>query len=268
MKRGLEEKLKDKVVLITGASKGVGMAIAERLSSYAMKIGLLARSTQQLNYLQKQINAAGSEAMVLCADLRNQADIERAVFMFIEKFGTPDFLINNAGIGTRGFWEDISLERELEITDVNYKAPLILMRLLLPKMLIAGRGHIININTIGGMYPAPYQGAYCASKAALLTYVTSLAYELEHRNIYMTSIFPGPIDTNFLDNANFEGFKKSKEIISPYELADKVLLVINQPKERVFMGSFLKLFAVKIASLHPRFFRRVIEAKNSPPQRL
>ena len=98
------------------------------------------------------------------ADLRIRGDIERVIAETKQKFGFVDFLINNAGIGFRGFWNDLSLESDLDTVSVNYTAPVILIRHLLPDMLKENKGQIININAIGGLYAAPYQGAYGASK--------------------------------------------------------------------------------------------------------
>src|SRR3990167_552547 len=116
----MQSKLKDKTALITGASRGIGKAIVEELSRYSMKLGLLARSEDQLNNVAKYVSDSGSEAFVLKADLNNLKDIEKVAGVFKQKFGAPDYLINNAGIGARGFWIDLSLDEELEITTVNY----------------------------------------------------------------------------------------------------------------------------------------------------
>lgn len=265
MTRMLKECLENRVALITGASRGVGKAIAEKLSPYHMKIGILGRSEEMLQQVARTINSAGSTAFIVRADLKDQRGLTEAVAGFTAKAGFPDLLINNAGIGIRDRWRNISLSSELEITAVNYTAPLVLMRLILPNMLLRKKGHIININTIGGMYPAPYQSAYCASKAALRAYALSLAYELEKTNIRISTVYPGPIDTDFLKQANYEGFKGSKEVVSAGTIADAVLSVIQRPRESVFIGSRVKLLAVKIAGMYPEFFRKIIEKKNKPP---
>ncbi|MBU0477579.1 SDR family NAD(P)-dependent oxidoreductase [bacterium] len=263
------DKLRNKTVLITGASKGIGRAIALLFSGYNMKIGLIARSEDKLKEVSNCVNSAGGEALILNTDLRDRKAIEDAVLEFKNKFGEPDFLINNAGIAARGFWQDISLDSELDVMNVNYTAAVILMRLLLPGMMQADSGHIINISAIAGIYTAPYQGAYCASKAALLAYSVSLGYELEKTNVKISSIlFPGPVDTDFLKSPNFESFRKFKDIISPDLIAQSVLSVIENPKEMVFVGPLWKLIAAKIASLKPEFFRKIIEKKNTPPESL
>ena len=265
----MSEKLHGKTALITGASEGVGRAIAETLSHQQMNLALISRSRDKLEQVAENVTKAGSKALVLNADLRDPLAIKAATTTIKEKFGFLDILINNAGIGSRGFWIDIPLESELDIMTVNYTAPIILIRSFLPDMLKADAGHVININSIGGLYAAPYQGAYCASKWSLLAYSESLAYELENTKVNISSIFPGPIDTNFQNNPNFESFKNSPETVSAHRVAEIVLDVINKPRERVFFGPLwpLKLLAIKISSFNPRFFRKLIEKRNLAPKK-
>ena len=176
-----------------------------------------------------------------------------------------DFLVNNAGIGARGFWKDLRYETEQDIMRVNYLAPVFLIRLLLPTMLDQGRGHIININSAAGLYSSPYLGAYCASKSALMAYSSSLSYELESTSVRLTNICPGPIQTEFLDGPNFENFKKAPDLVTPEWVADIVLSVIDKPVETVVVGTWVRRLALKVAAMAPQFFRGIIEKKNSPP---
>ena len=257
--------LKGKTVLITGASKGVGEAIADLLGQYKMNIGLMARSTEKLNNVANKIQQAGGQALVLKTDLKNQNEIENSIAKIKQEYGFVDFLINSAGIGHRGFWKDLSLETDIETFSVNYHAPVILIRHLLPDMLQENKGQIINVNSIAGLYAAPYQGSYAASKCALVAYVESLAYELGDTKVNMSTIFPGPIDTEFLNGKNFPSFKNSPDMVSAKFIAEKIFSLIEKPKERLFIGSPAKLLATKIAFFHPRFFRKIIEKKNTLP---
>lgn len=265
----MKDKLQNKIALITGASKGIGRAISEALSSHNMKLGLMARSEEKLKEVAERVNSAGSEALVLSVDLKDQKAIAEAVCELKQKFGLPHFLINNAGVGVRGLWNDIPLDSELDVMAVNYTAPVILIRLLLPGMMQADRGHVININAIGGIYAAPYQGIYCASKAALLAYSSSLAYELEKTNVNISSvILSGPVDTDLLNATNFQSFKNFKGVIAPELVAESVLSVIQTPKETVCVGPSWKLLLARISNFRPGFFRKLIEKKNTPPEQL
>ena len=264
----MSNNLEGKTALITGASKGVGEAIAEIFGKHKMKIGLIARSAKKLNHVARKVKEAGGQALVLKTDLKNQHEIENALAKIKQEYGFVDFLINNAGIGYRGYWNDLSLEKDLETFSVNYHAPVILIRHLLPDMLSENKGHVININSIAGLYAAPYQGSYAASKSALVAYVESLAFELENTKVKISTIFPGPIDTDFLNGRNFISFKKSPDMVTAKYIAEKIFSLIEKPKERLFIGSPAKLLATKIAFFHPRFFRKIIEKKNTPPEHI
>lgn len=255
--------LRSKSALVTGASRGVGRAIVEKLSVYNMKLGLIARSEESLRRVAEDVEARGSHALVLSADLRKRDEIEDAAKEFKRNFGTAEFLINVAGFGFRRYWEEGTLRNEKDMMAVNYIAPLILMRLFLPDMLKENKGHIININSISGLYASPYLGAYCASKAALLAYSTSLAYELKQTKVKMSSIFSGAIDTGFLDN--YKGITKTKNMLTPEEVATKILSIIYKPRERLFIGTLKELVVVKVVNLYPQFFRKLIESRNDPP---
>ena len=142
----MTNKLQGKTALITGASEGVGEAVAKLFGKHRMRVGLIARSEEKLKVVAEKIEKKGGHALVLPADLRIREDIERVIAETKQKFGFVDFLINNAGIGFRGFWNDLSLESDLDTVSVNYTAPVILIRHLLPDMLKENKGQIININ--------------------------------------------------------------------------------------------------------------------------
>ena len=262
----MTNKLQGKTALITGASEGVGEAVAKLFGKHRMRVGLIARSEEKLKVVAEKIEEKGGHALVLPADLRIRGDIERVIAETKQKFGFVDFLINNAGIGFRGFWNDLSLESDLDTVSVNYTAPIILIRHLLPDMLKENKGQIININAIGGLYAAPYQGAYGASKCALVAYAESLAFELENSKVNISSIFPGPIDTGFLSKKNYATYKEAPDIVSAEYIAEKVMSLIEKPRERLFIGSIVKLLATKVAFFYPQFFRKIIEMKNTPPE--
>jgi short-subunit dehydrogenase len=266
MSNSLEELLVGKPAFITGASRGVGRSIVEKLSTYKMKLGLLARSREKLESTAEHARAKGCETLTLYADLRKRDELEKAVGQFKEQFGVPKLLINNAGIGDRRYWAELSADEELDIMAVNYSAPVLLTRLFLPAMLKKKEGsHIININSVAGLYASPYAGAYGASKAALLAYFTSLAYELESTSVKTSSLFSGPIDTEFISRSGFALFKDRKGMLKPGDVATRVLETIKNPRERVFANTFFEQLAIKLAGLNPPLFRGIIERKNPLP---
>ena len=264
------EGLQGKKALITGASKGIGRAIAEELSVYGVQVALLARSKNKLNEIVESIEQSGNKALALVSDLRDKNSVLAAVSEYKNQFGSLDFLINNAGFGLRRLWQDISLEMELEMMAVNYLAPVILTRHFLPEMLHRDEGQIVNINSFAGIYTAPYQGAYAASKSALVSYATSLAYELEKTNVHISSIFLGPTDTEFIRSAHdgdwIDNHKKDK-LNSTKNVAETVVSTLLKPKESVVVGSPLMLLAARLTNLNPQLARKLIEKKHVPPSR-
>jgi len=269
MSNKLSKILVGQTALVTGASKGIGRAIAERLSQYKMKLGLLGRSTERLEEVAAVARENGSEPLGLTVDLTKRKEVEHVVLQFKDAFGAPSILINNAGIGDRRYWMDHSIDNDLDMMAVNYSAPILLTRLLLPDMLKNKfGGRIININSMAGLYTSPYTGAYCASKAALLAYFTSLAHEMKSTPVTISSIFMGPVDTDFISQPGFECFKNKRSMLKPADMAEKVMNTIQYPKERVFVGSLTEFLATKIVGLNPVFFRGAIESRNPPPLKL
>jgi len=257
-------KLRGKKALITGASKGIGRAIAEELSSYGVKVALLARSKDKLDEVVERITRSENEALALKSDLCDKASILSAIIEYKKQFGSLDFLINNAGFGVRRLWQDIPLDMELEMMAVNYLAPVILIRHFLPEMLHRDTGHIVNINSFAGIYSAPYQGAYAASKSALVSYA-----KLEKTNVHISSVFLGPTDTEFIRSAHDEDWvdnhKKSK-LNTTKNVAKVVISTLVNPKESVVVESPLILWAARLTNLNPRLARKLIEKKHAPPK--
>jgi short-subunit dehydrogenase len=265
----MDEELRGKKALITGASKGIGRAIAEKLSFYGVQVALLARSEDKLNEIVSKISRPENEVLALVCDLRNKDSILVAVDEYKNKFGSLDFLINNAGFGIRRLWQDVPLDMELEMMAVNYLAPVILMRQFLPEMLRHNKGHIVNINSFAGLYSAPYQGAYAASKAALASYSTSLSYELDKTNVNVSSVFLGPTDTEFIRSAHDSDWidsHKKERLNTAQQVAEVVISNLVDPKESVVVGSHLNLLAARLTNLNPRLACKLIEKKNTPPK--
>jgi|TARA_B100000315_G_scaffold186392_2_gene175782 short-subunit dehydrogenase len=264
-------RLQGKKALVTGASKGIGRTIAEELSSNGVQVALLARSKDKLNEIVSSITRSGNKALALASDLRDRDSILSAVAEYKKQFGSLDFLINNAGFGVRRLWKDVSLDMELEMMAVNYSAPVMLTRHFLPDMLSRDSGHIVNINSFAGMYAAPYQGAYAASKSALASYATSLAYELKKTDVHISSIYLGPTDTEFIRSAHDKDWvdsHKQGKLNTTKDVARVVISTLVDPKETKVVGSSLNLLAARLTNLNPRLARTLIEKKHTPPKDL
>ncbi|MBW4665654.1 MAG: SDR family oxidoreductase [Chroococcus sp. CMT-3BRIN-NPC107] len=191
--------LAEQVVLITGASTGIGAALAQILAQQFLGIRLVlaARNAEKLEEIGTFCRKAGAEVLVVPTDLEKSEEIEKLVTNAIAHFGKVDVLVNNAGYGQMGPIElipDQAVKRQFQI---NVLAPLALIRALVPTMRVAGGGRIINISSLGGRLAFPFGGMYSASKFALEALSDSLRMELEPFNIQVSVIEPGPVSTEF-----------------------------------------------------------------------
>ncbi|NES85157.1 MAG: SDR family oxidoreductase [Moorea sp. SIO2B7] len=196
--------LSQQVILITGASGGIGAALAETLAQQfsGIRLVLAARSQDKLDQVATQCRKAGADVLVIPTDMANPEQVKALATKTVEHFGQVDALINNAGYGQMGAVELVSPEAAKQQFAVNFHGPLILTQALIPVMRDRRRGRIINISTLAGKVAFPIGGIYSASKFALEALSDSLRMELKAFNIQVSVIEPGPVSTNFFQVAN------------------------------------------------------------------
>jgi NAD(P)-dependent dehydrogenase (short-subunit alcohol dehydrogenase family) len=219
--------LYDKVVIITGAGRGLGKATALTLAKEKPKLVLLARTSSELESVAMSVIALGANALVLPTDLRSPEQINGALKKVLETYGTVDVLINNAGfspqlrpiINTRP--EDWD-----HVFELNARAPFLLSQACLPSMIEKRSGHIINIVTAAVDLAIATIGSYRASKAALRAFAECMAEEVKPYGIKVTNILPEPLDTPMRWEATPD-FPKA-QVMEPREVADVVLSVLKQ----------------------------------------
>lgn len=185
----------EKVVLITGASSGIGEALAVEFGRRGASVGLLARRAEVLGEVARKVEAAGGRAFAVAVDVRDAGDVRAAVTKVSEHFGRVDVLVANAGIGETTSARKFDIEVVTQVLSVNVLGALNSVAAVLPEMLARGSGQIVGISSLAAFRGFPGSGAYCASKAALSTFFESLRAELRPNNIYVTTIHPGFIDT-------------------------------------------------------------------------
>jgi NAD(P)-dependent dehydrogenase (short-subunit alcohol dehydrogenase family) len=194
-----------KSVLITGGSRGLGLVIARRIAVEGGRIALLARDANELTRARDEISATGGEAITVVCDLLDHSQIGSAVEKVINRFGTIDILINNAGlieVGPLAHMQREDFERSMNI---HFWAPFNLIRKVLPHMRRAGGGRIVNISSIGGKLAVPHLAPYCVGKFALVGLSDSIRAELALDNIHVTTVTPGLMRTGSHVNAKFKG---------------------------------------------------------------
>jgi len=188
---------KDKTVIITGGSEGVGAATARRFAEAGANLMLVARNKRKLEAIAEELRAR-TRVEIFAMDV---SDPEACVDVFRKaefEFGRIDVLVNNAGFNKRGPAETVSAEDLGRMIEVNLKAPVMLTRIVLPYLREAGGGAIINVGSLAGRSPLPTQATYSASKAGLRTFTYALSEELRGSGIKIAIVSPGPIDTGFI----------------------------------------------------------------------
>jgi len=185
----------EKTVLITGASSGIGAALALEFGRRGASVGLLARREEALLEVAAKVEAAGGRALAVAVDVRDAVEVKSAVAKVSERFGRVDVLVANAGKGELTLARAFDIEVVTQVLAVNLLGAMNSVAAVLPGMLERGSGQIVGISSLAAYRGFPGSGAYCASKAALSTFFESLRVELRPSNIYVTTIHPGFIDT-------------------------------------------------------------------------
>ena len=228
--------LEDKVVIITGASSGIGKATAIKLAENGAKVVLMARSEDELNDLKSDITKKGGEALVVAGDVTNKADFENVVSKTKREYGKITGLVNNAGLMPLSFVENLKTDEWDKMVDVNVKGVLNGVAAVLPHLKENKGGNIVNVSSMAAHRYFPGGAVYCATKAAVKMLSEGLRQELAPKyGINITSIEPGNVDTNLLSTITDEDVKeKLKEMpqtepLKSEDIANAIYYAISQP---------------------------------------
>lgn len=183
------------IVLVTGASRGIGRGIATVLARHGHKVGLAARSEEGLREVRDELRAAGGVCEAVACDVCDAAATEAALGRLIERLGGVDALVNNAGVVIRKDVLALSLDEWRQTMATNVDGVFHATRAVLPRLKAQGRGHIVNISSISGRVPLPGGSAYAASKYAVTGFSESLFEEVRGFGVKVTIVFPGSVDS-------------------------------------------------------------------------
>jgi NAD(P)-dependent dehydrogenase (short-subunit alcohol dehydrogenase family) len=228
--------MKDKVIVITGASSGIGAALAEQVGARGARPVLLARREKEL---QEVASRSGSGAIPLVTDVTRREDVVRAVETVLSRLGRIDVWVNNAGRGITRLVSELTDDDFDDMMLVNVKSALYGMQAVLPHFRERGHGHIINVSSMLGRVPfAPIRSAYSAAKHALNALTANLRMELraQHPGIVVSSVHPGVVATDFGRKARYGGLD-SRQIpgAQPVEEVAKVIVdLIENPRADVY----------------------------------
>jgi NADP-dependent 3-hydroxy acid dehydrogenase YdfG len=214
--------LQGKAALVTGASRGIGRAVALALAEAGVDLGLASRSGDDL----------GLEGVVARAcDVRQPDQVEAAVSATVERFGRLDILVANAGVGAYGPFLDLPPDQLEEMVDVNVKGTLYAVRAALPHLLQSGEADIVTVASEAGRRGLPFEAVYCASKFAQVGFTRALEHELRERGVRCTNVCPGGVATDFaMGRGRTPEMPELAGMMRPEDVAEVVLFVLTRPR--------------------------------------
>ncbi|MGQ1126861.1 SDR family oxidoreductase [Acinetobacter baumannii] len=228
--------LESKVIIITGASSGIGKASAIMLAAEGAKVIAVARNQERLNELVKEVTKLGGEITGFVADVTNLDDSKKLAQFAKDTYGSVDILINNAGLMLFSYWRDLAIDDWNKMIDTNIKGYLNAIAGVLPIMLEQKSGQILNMDSVAGHQVDPAAGIYCATKFFVQAMTESMRKDLGvNHGIRVNTVSPGVINTGWADKVTDpEGRKAAQELnkiaIDPEDVARAVVYALNQPE--------------------------------------
>ena len=244
--------LRGTVAVVTGATSGIGLAVAERLARSGAEVVALGRDAGALSGLRDRIGAR-----TVRADLADPDDTRRAAAEMVGAHGRVDVLVNNAAEGWAGRFQEMEPDRADALIALNLAAPLRLTRAVLPGMVERRRGHVVNVASIAGHVGVPEEAVYAATKAALVLFSESLRHELRGSGVRVSVVSPGAVDTAFFDRRGRPYERTRPRKIAPDRVADAVIEVIRTGRPEVFVPSWLGLPA-RLRGALPGVYRALV----------
>jgi len=241
-----------KVAIVTGASSGIGLAVARLLVAQGARVALVARTAATL---EKEARALGDAAVAFPLNVQDLASLESLPGRVVDRFGRLDIVVNNAGLNHRGHIETLSPQQLADIITTNLTAPIVLTRAAVPHL--ARGGSIIQVASIAGMVPVPGEATYSASKAGLRAFARAVASDLESRDIHVGCVCPGPVDTGFLgDLAGVPDIVLSQPMVTADQVAEEILRCITERVDEIALPRRSGRLAT-MAYLMPDFAKRI-----------
>ena len=230
-------RLAGRVALVTGASSGIGEAVARALAAEGAGVGLAARRVDRLEALAESIRQEGGAAFLHPTDVACRSDVEAFVGKALETFGRIDILVNNAGVMPLSPVAALRVEEWERMVDVNVKGVLYGIAAVLPSMLAQGSGHVVNVGSVAGRRPFPGGSVYSATKFAVRALTAGMQLELSaSRGIRVTDIQPGGVETELMDHvadpdarARFASTWAGKQKLLASDVAQAVVYAVTAP---------------------------------------
>ena len=223
-------RLKNKVAVITGASAGIGQAAARALMREGAKLVLTARRKERLEELVAEARNAGTEAIYVTGDAREEETAKKTADQAVKSFGRIDILINNAGVGNYKNLVDTSAEDYDEMMDANMKTTFLFSRHVVPVMIKQKEGLVLMVSSMAGVYGFAGEAAYCATKFAQVGFAQGLDKELRPHGIKVGTINPGGVKTEFaIGKGRTEESVAQSKMLESEDVAEAILFACTQP---------------------------------------
>ena len=259
-------KLAGQVIWLTGASSGIGEAVAYELAKKGARLILSARRAEELERVKGNCPAqAQPNIKILPLDLSKSETLKLSVEAAIQFFGHIDILINNGGISQRGLAKDTILEVDRKIMEVDYFGSMALTKYLLPHFIQRKSGHFVTITSVAGVMGLPGRTAYAAAKHALHGFFDSLRTEVWKENIFVTLIVPGWVSTNLSKFAVTADGSAHNQVdsnnaggLSAEEFAKRMIKAVEKKKEELYIGKMKERTATLLKRFFPRLLSKII----------
>ena len=238
------KNIRDKVVLVTGASSGIGEAISREVAARGGRVVMVARREGELARIGTEIREAGGLADWICADLTDDDARTRLLVDLQERYGEIDILVSNAGSGWYGPSWEMSWDTAHSLIELNVIATVRLALALMPQMVAKRHGHIIAIGSIAGSLPAQGIAIYAATKAFLNSFFRSAYRETRRSGVAVSLVKPGVVTTPFFDSARDHGGRPipfSRSGTTPAQVARRVVRLMRWPRRSIYIPFFLRV---------------------------
>lgn len=233
----MRRRLAPTTVIVTGASRGIGLDAARRFADAGHGVGLIARDHDALDAAR---TAIGGRSFAAAADVADAAAVQAAITAIEAELGPAGVLVNNAGIGAWGAVAETDIDVSRRLIDVNYLGAVHAIAAVLPGMLERGEGRIVNVGSIAGRIGAPFEAAYSASKFALAGYTEALAAEVHGTGVTVSLVSPGPVDTGFFDHRGHPARGGRPRPVDPGDVADLVVRAAERGTPERFLPRWLR----------------------------
>lgn len=253
------------VLLVTGASSGIGAATVRLFAREGYRVVLAARRQERLQELVDEIQARGGEALSVATDVSLFEDIQQMVDAAMARFGQIDVLLNNAGFGRLDWLEELDPQKDIQAQiQVNLLGTILTSQAVIPGMIERRSGHIINVCSLGGYVAAPTYTAYAASKFAVRGFTEALRREVGIYGISVSAIYPGSVTTEFSEKAGIRrktGVTTPESLrLSPEEVAQAIMSLVRSPRRDLVIPWPMRL-VVWFNTLFPGLVDLIVERR-------